>query len=78
MTLLIRFKKGGHGTSLFLFLILPDSCKKTALERRLGVLENLYSGNLYAFYSPVFKDMPEVTLGDKCMFPIKYLKKTAW
>jgi hypothetical protein len=39
------------------------------LRRRLGVLENLYRGNLYAFYYSLLKCMVEVPLGDIACFP---------
>jgi hypothetical protein len=42
---------------------------RNILRRRLGVLENLYSGNLYAFYYSFSKGIAEVTLGDIAYFP---------
>ena len=42
---------------------------KNILRRRLGVLENLYSRNLLAFYYSLSMCMVEVTLGDIACFP---------
>ena len=50
---------------------------KNILRRRLGVLENLYSGNLYTFYYSLSKCMAEVTLGNSHVSH-KIFKKTAW
>ncbi|MGA2463007.1 MAG: hypothetical protein ABSH06_01465 [Thermodesulfobacteriota bacterium] len=43
--------------------------RKNIVRGRLGVLENLYSGNLYAFYYFLSKCMAEATLGDIACFP---------
>jgi len=52
-------------STVFLYLTVD----KNVLRRRLGVLEKLYSGNLYPIYYSLSECFAEVTLGDMVCCP---------